>query len=363
MWSWVFVDTITGDQLLEVVPSGGSAERLMNADSSGSNTFRLAGSGIPRETWWGLTTPWARTLVQCWDGAPVTAGVITGRPYDRASKTLTVEHRAVRSVFKRRYPFGVSSYWADEPARKPGRLVITNRSLVSATAIVLRESMLGPPGGANYSLPIVLPSTSQVGPYSAVIENYNFRTASDLMSEFQETDGGPDTDFAPRWSSAGKLEWVARIGDLSGNVIEWQLDALQAPTAQERFEEDAVGQATGVFGIGQGSGEDMVVGGTPRVAVAGIPAQDVTVSWKHVTSDGWASAMAKEHLRTLTYATRTPTLTVKASVVDPRTLIPGSLIRLHDSDDPWLPDGWSQYRLLGFSVGVGDDVSLTIGGV
>ena len=360
MWSWWFVDTVTGVKQLEVTPKGGSWSRFLNTDASGSHEFHLADRALPRETWWGLTTPWARTLVQCWNDTPVWAGVVTGRPYARGTRVLTVRHADLRAIFKRRYPFGVPSYWADEANRVPGKLVITNKSLVAAAATVLQQGMLGPVGAATYTLPVVLPSTGTAGGFSTVYENFNFQKVTDILDELQSMDGGPDIEFSPRWGSSGALEWVARVGSLSGNSFDWHLDAKSSPVASAVFEEDALNQATGVFGIGQGSGADMVVGGTPWATVANIPAQDVTVSWKHVKTDVDAASLAREHLSTLTYSTRLPELKVRASVIDPTMLVLGSTIRLHDQDDPWLPDGWTDYRLVGVAGGVGEELTLTV---
>lgn len=44
------------------------------------------------------------------------------------------------------------------------------------------------------------------------------------------------------------------------------------------------------------------------------------------------------------------------------TLILGSTIRTYDLDDPWLPDGWTDQRLIGISGGVGEEITLTVQG-
>lgn len=363
VWSYWFVNTITGEKQLQVEPAGGSFGRVLNAAGSGSHVFKLGDRRLPRQRWWELTEPWARTLVQCWDDVPVYAGLITGRPYSRDSQTLTVTHTDIRSLFLDRYPFGVASYWADELNRVPGKLTITNKSIVAALAKVLEQGMLGPVGAADYTLPVVLPSTGTAGSFSRTFENFNFQNVADIMAELQEMDGGPDVEFAPRWSSSGRLEWVLRAGALTGGTFEWHLEAEQSPVSSFTVAEDALKQVTGTFGVGQGSGADMIVGGTPGVATAAIPARDVIVKWQNVPTDAEASSLAKEHVAAHRDPTVQPALKVLASTVDPTTLILGSTIRTYDLDDPWLPDGWTDQRLIGVSGGVGEEIVLTVQGV
>jgi hypothetical protein len=368
VWSFWFCDTVTGVRQLQVFPSEGSWSVLLNAGGDGSHKFKLGERRLPRETWRALTTPWARTLVQCWNGIPRYAGVVTGRPYDRATQTLDVQHADVRTMFLKRYPFGTAGYWANEALRIPGTLTITGKSLRAAVGLVLQAGLTGPAGGAPYGLPIVLPSLTEAGTFSKVYENFNFKKVSEIIGELQDMDGGPDIDFTPRWSTTGALEWVARIGSpavpaLTGNTLEWHMETRKPVVSAGSMGEDALKQITGVYGVGRGTGPDIIVGGTVGAAVAAIPARDDHVKWDNADTIAEATSFARERLAANKYPTTEPKLKVRASHVDPNTLVLGSAIRLHDKNDPWLPDGWTDYRLLGASGGVDEDIALIVQGV
>lgn len=370
MESFVICDTVTGARLLNVEPVSGDANRVLNTAQSGQSAFRIDARPASftvaawRELWRGLLTPWARTLVTCWNDVPVYARVITGRSYKDG--VVTVRHTDVRDLaLGSRYPFGVDSYWVPgttPPESVPGKLTITNRSMPAAVALVTQAALTGPSGGAPYSLPVVLPSTSTAGTYSTVVENFNFRKAADVVAEIQEMDGGPDTEFSPRWSTTGTLEWVLRVGALTGPMIELWETATRSAVQSAGTDEDGSDQLTGVFGVGQGSGADMIVGGTPGAAVAAIPARDDTVRWKNVQDNAHASSLARESLRVNKYPKETQTLTVDRGMVDPTALVLGSTVRVHRTDHPWHPDRATDYRLLGHKSTVGSSaIDLTVG--
>lgn len=366
MWSFWLCNTRTGEKLLRVEPESGSWGRALNVSDSGSHVFPLAGTKIPRQTWWELTTPWDRTIVQCWNDVPVYAGLITGRPYDWTTKKVTLKSTDVRSIFLARYPFGANSYWADASETTPGRLVLSNLSLRAIAANVIEQGLIGPL--SNYGLPIWRTSTSEAGPHSRVYENFNFQKVADILDELQNSDGGPDIEFAPQWSpTTGWLEWVMRAGSptvpaLTGGTFEFNLTAAKSGIAGFSIDEDALKQVTGVFGVGEGSGADMVVGGTPGASIADIPARDDVVNYRNAKTREEASSLGREYLAAHRKATWQPSFSVRASEVDPTKLVLGSEVGIYDKGDPWNPDGWQRYRLTGISGGVGEQVSLTVQG-
>jgi hypothetical protein len=302
-------------------------------------------------------------MVICWEGDPVAARLIMGRSYNRDKQLLTVDHTDVRTLFLTRYPFGVNSYWEDELAGVVGNLTITNKSLVSAVGLVLEAGLTGPPpplAYASYALPMTLPSLSESGSYSAVYDNFNFQKVADVLDELQEMDGGPDVDFAPQWSGTDTLEWVVRAGALTGGTFEFDLSDPACPVSSTEFDEDAMKQVTGVYGIGAGNGTSMIVGGTPGSLVADIPAREDVVKWKMVKTIPHAAALAKEHVAAFKEPTLEPSFTVLATEVSPLDLVLGSTITVTDDDDPFLLDGPTDYRLIGVSGGVGLKLSLTV---
>jgi hypothetical protein len=359
-WSYWFCDTLTGEKQLEVEPAGGSWSRRLNVTQSGSHVFSLGDRLHTRATWRSLTETWNRVLVQCWDDVPVYAGVVTGRPYNRDTQMLTVQHTDIRSWFSYRYPFGVAGY--SDVSLVPGNLTITSKSLVSAVGLVLDAGLKGPIGApyAIYPLPIVLPSLVESGSFSAVYENYNFQRVADILDDLQGLDGGPDVEFVPQWSGTDTLEWVTRAGALTGGTFDFDLTAADSPVSSYKSSEDGLKQVTGVFGIGQGYGLTMAVGGTANALPYVIPARDTTYPVKMATTPGEAGDLAFARVQKYKYATVQPELTVLATEVSPTDLVLGSTITVTDSDDPFLPDGPTDFRLIGLSGGVGDSLTLTI---
>lgn len=365
MWSYHLCDSITGEKLLEIQPDSGSWASSLNRPDGGSHVFKLADLRIKRETMWNLTTPWARTLVQCWNKQPRYAGLVSGRPYDWGTKQLTLTHTDVRSIFLARYPFGVGSYWADLAETIPGRLVLSGLSLRAIAANVVEQGLLGPT--SKYALPIVLPSRTEAGPHSLTVENFNFRKVADLLDEIQRMDGGPDIEFAPRWSTSDRLEWVMRAGSpaapaLTGNEFEFNLSAEESKIASFTIAEDAQKQVTGVFGLGEGSGADKIVGGTPGLSVADIPARDEAISFSMAKTRPDAASLASEYLKAHRGSSVVSSLSVRTTDVDPNRLVLGSTISIFDKGDWWNADGWVKYRLIGLSGDMGETMKLAVMG-
>lgn len=357
----------TGERLLEIRPSERNWARALNVAEGGSHVWDLSNRAVPRSTAWNLTTPWDRVLVMCWNDKPFYAGVITGRPYDWNTKRVTLNHTDVRSVFTGRYPFGVNSYWADPSETIPGRLVLSNLSLRAIAANVIEQGLMGPV--PIYGAPIWRTSTTEPGPHSRVYENFNFQKVADILDELQNADGGPDIEFAPQWSpSTGLLEWIMRAGSpaapaLTGGTISFNLTAEKSGLSDFTIDEDALNQVTGVFGVGEGSGADMIVGGTPGLAIADIPARDDVVNYRNAKSNAEASSLATEHVKAHWKATWQPSFAVQMSDFDPTTLVLGSKVSIYDKDDPWNPDGWQDYRLVKISGSSDDKVILTVQGM
>lgn len=372
-WSYWICDTRTGVKQLQVFPSGGPFGRTLNAaGQGGSNTFQLGDRKLSREQWKDLTTPWRRELVRCWDDHPVYSGVITGRPYNRDTQTLTVNHADVRALLAKRYPFGVNSYYADGVAAPPGKLVLTNLSLRAIAANVVQQGMVGP--HPIYSLPIVLPSLTEAGPYSRTYFNYNFTTVPSALQELQDVDGGPDIDFAPRWSSSDTLEWVMRTGTptapaLTGGTFEFNLTSKNCPLTHVGVDEDGSKQVNGMFTIGKGSEEDMRVSGRGigDYGETVFPALDGTQPLKDIDDLGVLLGHSIAAINVQQDPTKQWEMSLLASGYPGlNALTLGSTLRVYSKGDPWIDDGWTSLRLIGFSGDATETIALDvqpIGGV
>lgn len=365
-YTFEIVATRTGVRQVQVFPSAGSWSRVLNGSGKGSHSFVLSPLSTPlldRNVMSdkSLSDPWNRTLVVCWDGVPVYAGVITKRVYDRDTKTLTIHHEDIRSILERRYPFGTASYWADEPNHIPGSLTITSKSMRAAAAKVVEQGLLGT--SAIYSLPILLPSTAEAGTFTTTYYNYNFQTVADLLQDLQKA--GPDIDFAPEWN-AGALRWVMNAGStatprLSGSLIDFNLSVDKSPLTGVTFTEDGGRQLTGQFGIGEGFEVDMRVGGAGIAGAATIPALDALDNYKTEESEPKLAAYGLAAVTANTLPTKQWEFSMRAGEG------PGLLgllgwprLRLHSNDDPWIPGPYTDVRLISLSGDMSDSLVLDV---
>lgn len=358
-WSFQICDTRTGVRKLEVFPSDGRWSRRLNNSASGSHTFQLGDRLLTRHQWWDLTTPWSRTLVVSWiDGTVETAvyaGVITSTNYSWDKKTLQVDHVDLRDLFKNRYPFGVGSYWSDGTETKPGKLVCTNLSFRAIASRLVYEGANGP--FPFYSLPIVLPSMTEAGPFSETYENWRFVTVYEALDDLQNRAGGPDIDFDPQWTGAnGSLQWIMQVGvptqyssQLVGETFELNLTAADHGASSYGLARNGMKQLTGVFAIGEGTEEDMLVGGD-GLDVSDIPALDATQSFKGVDSkpvlasySAATTAVLKDPILQTNFSLRADSWPGAAR------LKLASMFHIYSAGDEYLPDGYTDVRMIGIS--------------
>jgi len=356
MRAYWLCDARTGDKLARVMPSDGAFKRVLCGSGSGHHTFRLGIGKRTRNQWRALTQPWARALLIEEDGQAIYVGLIAKRPYKWKVWSITITHVDYREVFRRRYPFGIKSYWADELLRIPGKLVITGKSWRAVAAIVARECLLGPTN--TYSLPIVLPSTTEAGDATVTYENYLFRSGYDIFEDIQNLDGGPDIDFRPRLTSTG-FELVMDVGSVpTPHLIKQSADfnmTVPHPVLLDvSYDEDATNQLTGIFSVGAGSEVDMAVGGRGFDEASTIPALDVVETHKAESDIPRLAALSAAALPVLGQ----PTVQVDFSLVstakhNAATMPVGSMARMYFKDDPWIPDGWTEARVIAVAGSTG----------
>ncbi|WP_120338136.1 hypothetical protein [Cryobacterium soli] len=356
---WI-CDTRSGAKLAQVMPSAGSFKRVLCGSGSGEHTFRLGFGKRTREQWRALTQPWARTLAIDEDGVVIYAGIIAKRPYKWKVWQIKVTHVDVREIFRRRFPFGVKSYW-ENLNTLPGKLVLTNLSQRAVVARILQESLVGP--FPTYSLPIVLPSATEAGSVTVTYENYLLRTTFDLLEDIQNMDRGPDIDFVPRWSTSNTLEWVAEVGTpsvphLTKGSIDFNLTVRDPKLFDVTYDEDATDQLTGIFSVGTGSEVDMAVGGDGMGYSATTPALDVVQRNKAEANPDILASFSRAGLTTLAH----PTVQIGVSMnsVAERNLATmpvGTMLRINFKDDPWIPDGWKETRAISYSGDMSKKVS------
>jgi hypothetical protein len=366
MWDYAIFDTQTGTRLSPVFPSASAWGRVMNTIGSERQTvFELADTVNAQLDYESLTTPWSRTLVTLYNGAVRDAQIITDSDLDRDNKRLTINHSPFRLILTKRYPFGVNSYWADESAHKPG---VFTASAVEYRSIISQALTLGITGPySSYALPIVVPPIV-AGTHGLTRGNWTFQTVDALMSDQQSASGGPDVDFEPRLNGAGKLEYLVRAGTdavpaITDALYEFHMNVTQPALTNVHKKVDGNGQVTGVFTIGEGSEEDMLVAGRGLGAASPIPALDVTQRAKLLGDQPFLASQSDSSLALNRYATAQWSMRFVADA-DPKQDLAmiriGSILRLHFDHDFWEPDGYQDLRVIGLEGDMSNIITPTL---
>jgi hypothetical protein len=195
------------------------------------------------------------------------------------------------------------------------------------------------------------------GGHNKQLGNWAFMTVDDLITEQQNASGGPDVYFEPRWSTAGKLEYVVRVGTdaapgLTGDLYEFHMNTEQPALTGVHKRGDGNSRTTGVFTIGAGSEEDMLVVGRGLGDAATGPALDTTQSNKTDTDTASVVGQSEASLAKNRYSVEQWDFSLIADAdpsIDLGNMRLGSTIRLLFSGDFWEADGHLDFKLLGLS--------------
>lgn len=342
---------------MPLTPAGGSFTRALNRGvTEQKHTFKLFDAERSGYRLKAQTALWNRTLVVCWNDIPLYAGVIYDRDYDYDNDVLTIVHGDIRgTVLARRFTFGSSGYEAS------GFLSLINSSYRGLASRLVQAALVGPT--SNYDLPIVRTSTSEVGTRSRRWRDFNLPNVSSELDELQTVDGGPDVDFDPEWSDAQQLQWNMRTGSpafpaITGSTFEFNMTVQEKAFRNLKFREDGSRMATTVYAVGDGSEQKMLVA---RAATSSnLPALDRIQTYKQIDNATELASHAQADLASFTTSTRQWSMDYDgAGVVDDdgNQLLPtiaqlklGSILRLYFAEHPWMPEGWTNLRLIGYTA-------------
>lgn len=316
-YSTAIYDFRTGFLQAPVTPATFSAERKLNASGTGSATFRYPDyTGFVDYVQ--LTQMWKRVFVVFYNSAVVYAGLITNRS-DDGKGTITINYSDFRSITARRTTNGEDGY-----TRANYTDTLNNYSYANIIALLLRLTVQGP--AANWAMPFVYPiidttdtaGTTPIGllahdgSFSRVYYDYEGHVIEATITELQNTEGGPDTDYVPSLVG-GILTHTARIGtaaapQLSGPLFEFNMSVPETGLLDVTYAEDGSLMATDVTMMGKGSGLIRPYG-VARVD-NDLPALAVIKQDTSLETDDQAA----EHARALLAAYSTPTVQWTASM-------------------------------------------------
>lgn len=345
-YSYAIHSVQTGIWLADVEPISGSWVR--GAVEEKDFVFSMASDGLTRAQRRDLFKPWERAIVVRWNGVPVYAGLICGRPRRPAARMLTIKHIDVRALLARRMLFGVSHY------SPTGVFDFTGYSLRGVIRQFLYYGLLHPYSAA-------WPVNAEIGggelgssPWARFF-HYDFQNVEPLLADAETQEGGPDVDMAVEYRNGNTLWWVARIGTpfLSAQNFETRLLG-DSTLVDVDILDDSMRQATGIFTQGRGSEEDMRVGQASLPTATGV-SRDYVVPFKDVDDVGRLNSLAAGQLGSV--ANPRVEWRFSGTVADfpPSSVGVGSIIRVWIEDDDWDEDGWKFNRVLSFSGSVGSN--------
>lgn len=345
-------DAQPGTLLETVEASGGDWQR--GAVAQKSHFFQLEDLGLTRpqaHDLFGKHRPRDRVLTQTWAGVPIYHGLIIDSTYDPATGELQVFHDDIRELASGRWLYGIGGY---DPNLRFLWQGLSLRGLAARVASVIYTA---PISGA-WPLPVTIPP-EEIGGDELDVWAWQFRSGEDLFQELESMPNGPDLDFHPRLTGT-TYGWDLRIGTpyLSGPTFEYHLQAEESPLTDVQVRTIGQEKITGVFGVGEGSERDMIVGGAAAPVSAGL-ARDTILTDKsaHLAKINKLSlAHLASRLNTAEYWTfNARTNASDENGIDLAALRIGSTIRIESQGDPWIDDGFTNHRVLGFS-GTVDDI-------
>lgn len=349
-WNVWVVNTHNGLRRYKMPVSSFSWDRILGAAGSGSATIQLTDAVVSKLDFMDLTAPVMRTWVLSWGNTAVYAGHVWSRDYDRDAGTMTVTLGDVWSMLAGRLAL-------DRAATNIATSKLTYSGLTLATIAkkIVQSGMTTPSN--DWLLPIVY-DPDVAGGTGREYFGYEFPRVGDVLDTIMKAAGGPDIDFQPRWTveTNPKLEWVMRAGNLTAGTWEWNITAPDSGATGVTWKEDASKVATSVIGRGEGS-EKNVMHARRQADFLGYAVERVesTQLKTQAEVDGFAQSMLDTY--------KTPTqqfgMSIMASGRVPVTALQlGGRVRLFSSGDPVITDGLHVNRLVQFSGGLGEKISL-----
>lgn len=365
-WNVSIVDTITGRsrQRIEDLPSAFSWERVLNAGGSGQTTFMLG----DRDAYAGIITPAstlpvAKTIVLSWEDKAVYAGIIWTRPYNRGTQQLTLTHSDIWSFFPLRHVLASN---ANDVGRTEIVIPPAGQPTLKLSSIAKTVVFEGQDAASSmYRLPIDFPA-DELGNFRRTYKGYELKTVQDALTELMSESGGPDIDFQPYWADGGtQLRYEMRVGSLRQGSWEWNMAADEASAFDASLTDDATKLSVNTFGIGLGSERKMNLR-AGRNDDSPYPVLERRIEHKTIADPVRLDSLIAEDLRVHAEPTKQWGLSMQAdgtpAVSDLRL---GGTTRQYYADDPWIPDGWHENRLIQFSGDLTTTVNLglqTLGG-
>lgn len=329
-------------------------KRLWNTGHQASFSFKVSELDQKPELVRGNIWPLEYWIVVQWDNTPIYAALITDHQYKRSSRTVTVPFADIWYFWDRRHVLGNRTADAATYSFDWKNISYQTMAIRAVKMALLEEEG----SGMLWDLPIVFPAETS-GTVNREVWGYNFETVKEILDEASQA-GEFNIDFRPRWSANDTLEWVMEL-DGSGTTLEYDLDAAISPVTDLDYNVVGAQLTNHVFGIGEGSEEDMLVRVSTKPSQTNYPAFESTVDGKNVDTRERLQALTTAHRFAHDATIRQATLKVLADGpphVGQFRL--GSTIRWRAEDDPYVPSQWHEQTVVEFSGSLQPEVSISM---
>jgi hypothetical protein len=287
-----------------------------------------------------LTIPTRRFAVFCWHNEPMAVGLVYGRKYSAASRTLTLTLRDLWSVFEKRTILDRTvapaksevSFGPAAPESLAGRIV----DHITARPEYLDDLPIDTP---NY-----VPGTDTVR-----YLGYNAPNAHKAITDLM---GWHDMDiyFRPYWAADGSVRFQMQAGTRvnAGNIFDVNLDGGETGIDFEQ-DEDATSIVTRAIVFGEGSGKKVVSTEYTKPDEYYLTAEEFYPS-KQTNRVGPLLRFGQKMVARFGEPIQQAKLTVQPTSELPITLmVPGSTVRVQAASDGWL-DAERDYRIAGYEI-------------
>lgn len=345
--------TTTGQNFgrLDGTPTSWSRE-LNGTDQAQATLAAGAVTATNRDALRAITAGQLMSLVIDWNGVVVWAGPILARQFSGGA--LTISAAGLTTILTARKAVTQTAPFPTQT------LTYTGVSLATiASNLVQVATALSKPGA---SLPIVLPSTETDTDttHQRTYNGFDLSSISDLISNLTGVIGGPDVDFAPRWTDGSRsaIQWVMRAGAKAqpqlSSPIPVAFDATQPGSSVQQIDvaEDYSQLATTQWAKGSGSGTTTLMSMAQSTALTqlGYPALERETDYTTVTTQAELDAHTAGDLATFSTPTVQWNLRVDGSATPALgSYLLGDTAKVNVRRHAWIPDGDYAMRILSAS--------------
>ena len=342
MWRYWSISTSTWEDKIELPAIEFSGGRKLNTMCQGTAEFNLADPKTAEVLTRAAITPWERILVAEYDGNAVYAGFITNVSEDYDKRKITVTHKDIWALWKRRY---VLSVRGDGDQSAPP-MTYHNRTLATHANLVVARGMNGEPAG-RYSLPLIM-NADVVGTEDREYFGFKFLPVDTALQELIATEGGPDVDFDVQNAEGTTFRWVMRSGSLTQGEWDWDATAEKKEVFNLQLDTNGADLTNRMIGAGEGSERNMLVRKADSFTGSG-PALE-TVEKYDIPDGGQLQSRVNADIAVKDQCTQQISFDIPATgVVKVGDLILGGTVRLNSSGLLFLDQGQHEYRLLGYT--------------